>query len=190
MTVVSLSLMGTGTDEDYAFLADMPAMQWLEMRGPVTLTTERICMLGTQPQLKYLKLDNVLFPRTPYGEHACMTAVFPQLQALWLQKRNPLTGNGQQSGAAGRQFLGALKSLRDLTIQVDAGSQVLLRTLDSLPVLSEIYLEQTSSSKQAFVDSWIEWASSKQPQVKVKVNTYLSSSSFPYFSLEGLVIVK
>lgn len=58
----SLPLRGTGSDREYAVLAQLPALRCLHLGGPVVMTTERLCMLGIQPELQILKLEQVLFP--------------------------------------------------------------------------------------------------------------------------------
>ena len=179
--LVSLSVTGTGTDEKYALLAEMPALQWLEFRGPVTLTAERFRMLGAHPHLKYLRFDNVLFPRLPFGHHMCKSATFPSLQSLDLRSRNPLTRNGVQSGTAGRQFLSAMKSLKDLTIHMDAGSQVLLKTLDTLPAVRKVHLLRSALIKMNFLDDWLEWAEPRQ--IKVEMNSQQNRKHFPAIPL-------
>lgn len=153
----TLTLTGTATDSDIAGLAGITTLQQLHFVGPITLTTERFCMLGCQPQLTALAFQNVLFPRTPYGEHACKVAQFPNLQNLELLMSHPLTRNGPESGAAGRQFLSAMKSLQYLTIDARAVTQVLLETLDKLPALKQVDLWGLSSS----LEQWVQWADPK-----------------------------
>ena len=159
-SLVSLSLTGTGNDRDYAVLSHMPALQYLHLQGPVTLTSERLCMLGTQPELRRLKFDRILFPRTPYADHACKTASFQHLQSLVLLGQSPLTGHGSagtDAGTAGRQFLRNLQSLRHLTIHTDAGCQLLFETLDALPELQEVQLLHSILSIEMHA-RWVVWA--------------------------------
>lgn len=47
----SLSLTGTGSDREYAVLAQLPALRCLHLRGPVVMTSERLCMLGIDIEL-------------------------------------------------------------------------------------------------------------------------------------------
>lgn len=160
-----LTLTGTATDSDIAVLAGFTTLQQLQFSGPITLTTERLCMLGCQPQLTALVFFNVLFPRTPYGEHACKVAQFPNLQNLELLMRHPLTRNGVDSGAAGRQFLLAMNSLQRLTIDAGAVTQVLLEVLDKLPALKQVYLLGSGPST---LQQWVQWAASKCVHVCLK----------------------
>ena len=162
--LMSLSLTGTGSDREYAVLAHMPALQYLHLKGPVTLTSERLCMLGTQRELHCLKFDRILFPRTPYADHACKKALFQHLHSLVLLGQRPLTGHGSSgtdAGAAGRQFLRTLQSLKHLTIHVDAGCQVLFDTLETLPELQEVKLLHSTSSS-AMHTEWVLWARHRQ----------------------------
>ena len=154
-----LSLTGTGTDSDYEVLADFPSLNQLLLLGPVTLTSKRFCTLGRLPRLTSLTLQNALFPRTPFGAHACTAAVFAQLQNLQLMNSWPLTRNGVESGNAGRQFLSALKSLRFLTIEAASVSQVLLETLDKLAALEEVHLWGLITTSQ--LEAWVVWAKPK-----------------------------
>ncbi len=154
-----LTVTGTATDSDIAVLAGITTLQQLHFSGPITLTTERFCMLGCQPLLTALVFWNVLFPRTPYGEHACKVAQFPKLQSLELHMSHPLTRNGEESGAAGRQFLLAMKCLLSLTIDANAVTQVLLETLDKLPALKQVHLLGSPSTLR--LEQWGHWASPK-----------------------------
>lgn len=107
----------------------------------------------------------MLFPRLPFGYHACKVATFPCLQSLDLRSRNPLTGIGEQSATAGQQFLSAMKSLKNPTIQLDAGSQVLLKTLYSSPAVHAIRLLRSAFPKLSWVTilgDWQEWAERRQ----------------------------
>ena len=159
-SLVSLSLTGTGTDREYAVLSQMLALQYLHLKGPVTLTSERLCMLGTQPQLRCLKFDRILFPRTPYADHAYKSAPFQYLQTLVLLGQRPLTGHGSVGtdvGTAGQQFLRTLQSLKRLTIHVDAGCQVLFETLGILPKLQEVNLLHGISGKGKHMN-WALWS--------------------------------
>ena len=163
-SLVSLSLTGTGSDREYAVLAQMPALQYLHLKGPVTLTSERLCMLGTQPELHSLKFDRILFPRTPYADPVCSTASFRYLQSLVLLGQSPLTGHGsagRNAGSAGRQFLRNLQSLKHLTIHTNAGCQVLFDTLEALPTLQEVKLLSGSAST-AMHTEWVLWARQTQ----------------------------
>jgi len=153
----TLTLTGTATDSDIAVLAGITTLQQLHFLGPITLTTERFCMLGCQPQLTALAFQNVLFPRTPYGQHACKVAQFPNLQSLELLMSRPLTRNGLESGAAGRQFLSAMKSLLSLTTDAGAVTQVLLETLDKMPALKQVHLWGLPSA----LEQWVQWANPK-----------------------------
>jgi len=159
----TLTLTGTGTDSDYAVLADIITLQQLRFLGPITLTSERFCTLGCQPQLTSLAFYNVLFPRTPFGDHACKTAAFVQLQSLDLLNTRPLTRNGADSGAAGRQMLSAMQSLTSLTIEAGAVTQVLLETLDKLPVLKVVQLWGLGATYM--LEQWVQWASPKRISV-------------------------
>ena len=116
-------------------------------------------MLGCQPLLTALVFWNVLFPRTPYGEHACKVAQFPKLQSLELYMSHPLTRNGEASGAAGRQFLSTMKSLLSLAIAANAVTQVFLEVLDKLPALKQVHLVGMPSSPE--LEQWVQWAASK-----------------------------
>ena len=182
--IVSLSLTGTGSDEEYALLAKMPALEWLEFRGPVTLTAERFGVLGAHPQLKYLRFDNIMFPRLPFANHVCKSATFPLLQSLDLRSRNPFTRNGVQSGTAGRQFVSAMKSLKDLTIHMGAGSQVFLKTLDTLPAVRKVHLLRSAFIKMDFLDEWLEWAEPRQ--IRVELNSQQNRKDFPAIPLSVL----
>ena len=158
--LVSLSLIGTGSDREYAVLAQMPALQFLHFKGPVTLTSERLCMLGTQPELRKLMFDRILFPRTPYPDHACSSAPFQYLQSLVLLSQSPLTGHGSagtDAGTAGRQFLRNLKSLKRLSIHVEARCQALFETLEALPELQEVELLHGVSKSELHME-WVLWA--------------------------------
>jgi len=154
-----LTLTGTATDSDIAVLAGITTLQQLHFSGPITLTTERFCMLGCQPRLTALVFYNVLFPRTPYGEHAYKVAQFPKLQSLELLMSHPLTRNGVASGAAGRQLLSAMQSLLSLTIDAGAVTQVFLEVLDKLPALKQVHLLGSPSTPA--LEQWVQWAAAK-----------------------------
>lgn len=160
-----LSLSGTGTDLDYCQLAKLTSLQRLRFLGPVTLTSERFCILGQHPGLTCLAFDNVLFPRTQYGEHACKSASFPSLERLELLGRHSLTRNGLDSSRTARQLLSALKALKSLTIDARTVRQVLLQTLDELPLLKEVCL--LGDPEPMFIDQWVQWASPKLVQVSL-----------------------
>lgn len=114
-------------------------------------------MLDSLPQLTALNFYNVLFPRTPYAEHACKVAQFPKLQSLELLMSQSLTRSGEESGAAGRQFLSAMTSLLSLAIDAEAMTQVFLEVLDKLPALKQIYLFGSPST----LKQWVQLANSK-----------------------------
>ena len=159
LCLTTLTLTGTATDSDLAVLANIVTLRGLRFQGPITLTTERFCTLGGLPQITCLAFDNVLFPRTPYGDHACKTAVFAQLQRLELHNSCPLTRNGADSGSAGRQFLSAMRSLTALTIEADAVTQVLLEALDKLPALKHVRLWGSTAAFK--IEQWLQWANPK-----------------------------
>ena len=161
----TLSLSGTGTDLDYSQLAKLTSLQHLRFLGPVTLTSERFCILGQHPELTRLAFDNVLFPRTQYGEHACKSAIFPSLERLELLGRQSLTRNGLDSSRTARQLLSAMKALKSLTIDARTVRQVLLQTLDELPMLKEVCL--LGDPEPVFIDQWVQWASPKLVQVSL-----------------------
>lgn len=100
----SLSLTGTGSDREYAVLAQLPALRCLHLRGPIVMTSERLCMLGIDIELQILKLDQLSFPCVLYESHALETAAFPCLQTLELPSRHSLTRNGTQSTWQGASF--------------------------------------------------------------------------------------
>ena len=170
--LVSLSVTGTGTNRDYAALAHMPALRRLHFKGPVSLTSERLCILGAHPKLRYLTFDRILFPRTPYPNAACQTAAFHHLEGLRLMCPNPLLGEGSvscDSGKAGLQFLCRLKSLKRLTIHEDARSQVLFETLETLPLLQDIFLLGTCFGSCV---EWATWAVNSPGKPGVYSNTH------------------
>lgn len=158
--LVSLSLTGTGSDREYAVLAQMPALQLLHLKGPVTLTSERLCMLGTQPELRILMFDRILFPRTPYPDQFCSTAPFQYLHSLVMLGQSPLTGHGSagtDAGTAGRQFLRNLKSLKYLIIHEGTGCKVLFEALETLPELQEVKLLHGIANSELH-RKWVLWA--------------------------------
>jgi len=152
-----LFLTGTATDSDIAVLAGITTLQQLHFAGPITLTSEGFCTLGCQPQLTSLGFENVLFPCTAYGEHACKVAQFPKLRMLGL------TRNRQEFGAAGCQFLSAMNSLRYLTIEARAVTQLLLETFDKLPALESVRLWGSPSTLELL--QWKLWANPKRVHV-------------------------
>ena len=163
LCLTTLSLTGTATNSDLAVLANIVTLRKVRFLGPITLNTERFCTIGCLPQITCLAFYNVLFPRTPYGDHACKTAVFAQLQSLELHNSRPLTRNGADSGSAGRQFLSAMRSLCELTIDIGAVSQVLLESLDKLPALKQVRLWGLTANSR--VEQWLQWADPKRVDV-------------------------
>ena len=161
---MSLSLTGTGSDSDYAILGSMPALQSLHFSGKFTLTNERLCMLGSQPELRFLKFDNVFFPHTLYKDYTCKTATFHHL-SLELLMSDPSHPSRQQGFL--KAGLRNLKSLKHFAIHVDCCPLIYV-TLGTLPTLHDVtVLHETpfhSPLAMALINllgRWEAWAHSK-----------------------------
>lgn len=171
--LTSLTLEGTGTDVLYSVvLPRFCQLQRITFLGPITMTDELIVALGNLPELLQLTFHKILFPRVSYQASILSRSRFARLQSLKVLHVRPLSSNGLVSVQAGQQFLLSLQALCNFNVRPDSAStQMLLLTLDGLPVLKCVSLHVHFMEYQAGcmhdLQQWYSWAQGSGVQIKL-----------------------